>query len=213
MSMTALPGTTRWPRFGTWAFESGRGIDSQRDTATNQLRNWRVWRFSLVLLLAICICAPVFAEESAIGEGHARLPFAAQRIELDHGRPWPTDASLREGMERIRVAVERAGARTDGRLTGKQSRALTVAIQQNVVFIVSHCRLQAKADANLHILLGRLLEAENLPQIVDVLDLYPHYFFHPGWLPGADVRIGANEQQADPHRAAMQTNPGEYDSP
>lgn len=167
-----------------------------------------MWRFSLVLLLAICTPVPVFAQESTIGEGHAQLPFAAQRIELDHGRRWPTDGSLREGMKRIRVAVAwaRAQARTDGRLSGEQSRALTVAIQQNVVFIVSHCHLQAKADANLHILLGRLLEANNLPEIVDVLDLYPRYFTHPGWLPGADVRIGANEQQAEPRRAGGHAN-------
>jgi len=38
-------------------------------------------------------------------------------------------------------------------------------------------------DANLRLLLGRVLAADGLPQLLDTLELYPRYFDDPGWQP------------------------------
>jgi len=79
------------------------------------------------------------------------------QLEFDHGQLWSTDAPLREGMERIRAAVVMAQqADTQDRLEASQAQALVAAVENSTAFMVQNCRLEPKADANLHILLGRL---------------------------------------------------------
>jgi len=140
------------------------------------------------LILATCLVslAPAQAQQSH-DHGHG------MQIELDHGRRWATDAPLREGMERVRAAVATARqADAQGRLSTRQVQTLAIAVEDSIAFMVQHCRLEPKADANLHILLGRLSAAvtavkanpkapDGLPQMLEALDLYSGYFAHPGW--------------------------------
>lgn len=140
------------------------------------------------LILAACFVslAPAQAQQSH-DHGHG------MQLELDHGRRWATDAPLREGMERVRAAVATARqADAQGRLNARQAQALAAAVADSIAFMVQHCRLEPKADANLHILLGRLSAAatavkanpkapDGLPQMFEALDLYSRYFAHPGW--------------------------------
>jgi hypothetical protein len=144
----------------------------------------------LVLLTCLVGITPAQAQQS---HEHGHAAHGVMQIELDHGRRWATDAPLREGMGRIRAvagAARQADAR--GRLNATQARALAAGVEDGIAFMVQHCRLEPKADANLHILLGRLSAAatavkanpkaaDGLPQMFEVLDLYPRYFTHPGW--------------------------------
>jgi hypothetical protein len=140
------------------------------------------------LMLAACLVsfAPAQAQPSH-EHGHAQ----SMQIELDHGRLWATDAPLRQGMERIRAAVDTA-QQADPKLNPAQALTLAAAVEDGIAFMVQHCRLEPKADANLHILLGRLSAAatqvkadpqaaDGLPQMLEMLDIYPRRFSHPGW--------------------------------
>ncbi len=131
--------------------------------------------------------------QTPLTHDHGHAEHGDMQLELDHGRRWATDAPLREGMERIRAAVEMARqAGAQGGLNATQAQALAAATEDGIAFMVQHCRLEPKADVNLHILLGRLsaaatavkanpMAADGLPQMLEVLDIYPRYFTHPGW--------------------------------
>lgn len=156
-------------------------------------------RLASVLALAACLVRFASAQAQAqpphdpTAHTHGRAGRGAMQLELDHGRPWGTDAPLREGMERIRAAVAQARqADAEGRLNTAQAKTLAGAVQDGIAFMIEHCRLEPKADANLHILLRRLSAAaaavradpgapDGLPQMLEVLDIYPRYFTHPGW--------------------------------
>lgn len=74
------------------------------------------------------------------------------------GERWPTDEPLRTGMSRIQSAVEQA---TMTPLSRERSLALARTVEQNVTYIIEHCKLPPKADAALHVLLARILAATN----------------------------------------------------
>jgi hypothetical protein len=114
-------------------------------------------------------------------------------IQLNQGKLWTTDASLRQGMERVREAAFLAEkSSVNGTLEEAQAAALAASTDSALAFMFEHCKLESEADANLHILLERLMHAtamlkkdthttEGLAQILDVLESYPLYFNHPEW--------------------------------
>jgi hypothetical protein len=144
------------------------------------------------LVAAACLAglAPAQAQPS---HPHEHAQHGTMALELDHGRRWATDAPLREGMERIRAAVAKASrADAPGGLTPAQAQALAASVDEGIAFMVQHCHLEPKADASLHILLGRLSgaaaavkanpgAADGLPRLREALAMYPRYFAHPGW--------------------------------
>jgi hypothetical protein len=147
------------------------------------------------LMLAACLVsfAPAQAQAQAQpSHEHGHAEHGAMQIELDHGRLWATDAPLREGMERIRAAVDTALQADAAQLNATQALTLSAAVEDGIAFMVQNCSLEPKADANLHILLGRLSAAaaqvkanpqaaDGLPQMLEMLDIYPRRFSHPGW--------------------------------
>lgn len=128
-------------------------------------------------------------------------------LQLDHGKPWATDASLRQGMERIRkaVSIDRPSS-VDGALNGGlnkvEAMALSAEIDDSLAFMFEHCRLAPEADANLHVLLERLMHASNslkehpssadgMSEVLRVLEIYPRYFAHPEWMPIEQPELNA----------------------
>ena len=122
--------------------------------------------------------------------GHPHTEQGTMQPELDHGQRWGTDAPLREGMARIRAAV--AIAEDENALDSMQAQTLADAVDDSIAFMIRQCRLEPKVDANLHILLARLTLAaaatrtdpnspDGLPQMLEVLELYPRFFKHPNW--------------------------------
>lgn len=142
------------------------------------------------MVLAACLASLVPAQaRQSHGHDHGHAEHAVKEIELDHGRRWATDAPLRAGMERIRAAVETATAQD---LDQAKAQALSASVEDGIAFMVRNCRLQPEADANLHVLLGRLAAAatavkanprapDGLPRMLEAIEAYPRYFDHPGW--------------------------------
>jgi predicted kinase len=114
--------------------------------------------------------------------GHAGHGQAAG-LSLDDGRKWATDAGLRQGMTRIRALAE---------APAPDPAAQAAAIRDEVAALVANCRLEPRADAVLHALIGELLAgaeamarpetaSAGLDRVRAALARYPDYFDHPGW--------------------------------
>lgn len=143
---------------------------------------------------------PTAAAQSASGQAAAHSPAehvhpVHPKLELDQqGNRWATDEPLRTGMTRIREAVAPhvgAGARP---LSAAQAQQLATTVRDQVRYLIENCKLDPKADATLHALIGDLLAGakgleadpaamDGLPLVVEALNQYPKYFDHPDWQP------------------------------
>ena len=125
----------------------------------------------------------------------AGKPAVAQ-IQLDAGRKWQTDASLRSGMAEIRKAFDaHHPAIHAGRETDAQYEALAGTIEEQVNGIVKNCKLPPQADANLHFVVADLLQGVSLMRgaeparsrhdgaalVHGALDAYGKSFDDPAW--------------------------------
>lgn len=70
--------------------------------------------------------------------------------------------------------------------------ALADQVENDVRYMIENCELEPEADAALHVLIGRMIEAANalrtdpaaeggVPQLVSVLHDYQATFDHPDW--------------------------------
>ncbi len=124
---------------------------------------------------------------------HGQNDHAVSGLSLDHGEKWKTDTALRQGMQSINDAVMNAvSAYHHETLTKTEAEKLARHINDQVGYLVTNCRLEAGADAALHVLIGDLLTAsatlsneplssQGLPLLVKTLKLYPDYFDHQDW--------------------------------
>ena len=112
-------------------------------------------------------------------------------------KPWTTDAPLREGMNGIAVAVAKAQAAQEaGTFSPEQANGLANTVNERFGFMISNCKLEPEEDAALHGLLAQLIAGtqqlrsdpgsiDAMSQLQKLLNLYPHYFDHPGWSAGS----------------------------
>lgn len=138
---------------------------------------------------------PAIAQHDHEHEHGSGAPAVAN-LELDAGRKWATDASLRAGMADIRAAFDadhpaiHASQQTDA-----QYDALAGRIEAQVSNIVANCRLPPAADANLHYLIADLSQGVGLMRGQDpartrhegaalvhgALRAYGEFFDDPSW--------------------------------
>ena len=126
---------------------------------------------------------------------HGSDPHAAAVLALNEGQRWQTDEPLRTGMQRLRDAVALTSDTSLPRsVTTEAAKTLSTAIDEQVTYLTTNCKLEPKADAALHVLLVDLLDGakamsadpnshDGLERIVRALDQYPQYFDHQGWQP------------------------------
>lgn len=149
--------------------------------------------FGLILAATslVLFSLPALSEENA---PHDHNGSSMEMTSPDQGR-WATDTPLRQGMERIRNAVDaRLAAFHQGQLVAAEVGQLADTIDENVSFMVANCKLEPEADATLHVLLGEILEGkrmlqqdpsdpQGMPRIIQALVKYPEYFEHHEWQP------------------------------
>lgn len=154
---------------------------------SNQRGGTRLILISAVLIWFISGC-------SMLQHGHEGHGVA--QLSLNNGQRWATDAPLRQGMSKIKDAMEsklpsiRANSATDmeyGRLAEK--------IDADVAYMVQNCKLDRQTDAMLHLVIAEILAGTDAMQgkdkqltqrdgalkIVGALDAYAQYFDHPDW--------------------------------
>ncbi|HAB92951.1 hypothetical protein [Denitrificimonas caeni] len=112
-------------------------------------------------------------------------------LQLNAGQKWHTDAPLRQAMRDISLAVNTA---LDGihkkELDAAGYQALAGTVNQQVAYMVENCQLEPEADAQLHIVIARLMDSaqvmekqndlqvknEAAVKLVGALNSYADYF-------------------------------------
>ena len=123
---------------------------------------------------------------------------APARLTLNEGRKWATDAPLRKGMESIRKLMDASLHEIhEGKLSAAKYGALAKKVDAEVGGIVANCKLDPKADAQLHLVIadigegveameGKAKKVKRQAGAVEVmggLEKYGAHFEHPGWKP------------------------------
>ena len=148
--------------------------------------------------MAAALNAPALAQTAA----HDHSAAMPHKLTLNQGRKWATDEPLRAGMGRIRGLVEpQLGAAHAGKLSTAQYAALAGQIETEVGGIVANCKLEPKADAVLHVVIGEIgagtdamagkaakqQPGQGLVQVAKAVNDYAGHFDHPGFKPIRNV--------------------------
>jgi hypothetical protein len=153
----------------------------------------------LLTAAAVFLClgaSPAFAAEPG---GHSHDHAAAPaRLSLDAGRKWATDEPLRKAMTKVRNAMDQSLQPIhQGKFSAARYAALAKTINGEVSYMVSNCKLEPKADAQLHLIVAELLagaeamegKSKNIKRqdgalkILGALENYGGYFDDPTWKP------------------------------
>mgnify|MGYP000899043633 CR=1 FL=1 len=153
-------------------------------------------RLLALATLSICLrAAPIHAAPPAHDHDHAGAPA---KLSLNAGKKWATDEPLRKAMATIRGAMEASlPAIHAGKLADSQYAALTKTVNDEIAYIVSNCKLDPKADAQLHLIIaqiadgteamdgksGKLTRQDGAVKVLGALKNYGSHFDHPAWKP------------------------------
>jgi len=149
-------------------------------------------RLLCAAVLVLCLAG---GAQAAHDHGHANETGTPQKLQLDGGKKWLTDAPLQQAMSEINQAMAKALPLIHKHRFGDaQYQALADTVNQNVAFAVENCKLDTRADAMLHLVLSDLMGgAEKMSgkvagnrhdgavQVLHALKAYGEYFQHPGW--------------------------------
>ncbi|MDO8449435.1 MAG: hypothetical protein Q7T10_11595 [Rhodoferax sp.] len=120
------------------------------------------------------------------------------KLTLDNGKKWATDEALRKGMGNIRTEMQASLHEIhEGKLTAAKYNELAKKVGTEVGGIVAECKLEPKADAQLHLVVAEMLEGieamegksakvkrrTGAVKVLAALDKYGAHFDHPNWQP------------------------------
>lgn len=126
---------------------------------------------------------------------HGESSAAVHKLQLNAGKKWATDAPLRQSMDAINQAMAKALPLIHkARFSDADYAALASTINQKVGYAVEHCKLEAKADAMLHLVIAELMAGAEIMEgktaavhhdgavrVRQALESYGKYFQHPNW--------------------------------
>lgn len=153
-----------------------------------------IWTLLAAAGLALGLSAGSLAADAHKHE-HGAAPA---KLELNNGKKWATDAPLRMGMEDIRKLMEASlHAIHEGKLSAAKYGALAKQVNAEVGGIVANCKLDPKADAQLHLVIADIGEGVEAMEgkakkakrqagavmVLGALEKYGAHFEHPGWQP------------------------------
>lgn len=151
-------------------------------------------KLPILFLVAGVLAFPLLLQAEPANHDHGAS--APHKIELNAGRKWATDEALRKGMTAVRTLVGTAlPAAHAGKLTPVQYDALANDVNTQLTYIVQNCKLDPKADAQLHIVIGDIAKgvetvqgkrpgadrSSGVVEIAQATNTYGEYFNHPGW--------------------------------
>jgi hypothetical protein len=154
----------------------------------------RTSRFVAAAALAVVCWTPALAQET-----HTHGPGTGLHgLTLNAGQKWATDEHLRKAMGRIRDGMNPSIREIhQGRLAAPQYAALAKLASDEVAYMVANCKLEPKADAQLHVLIAAILEGadamagksrqvtrqQGAAKVIGALESYGMYFDDPSWKP------------------------------
>lgn len=154
-----------------------------------------------LIALALSAIAPL-ALATSVPDTHTHehgheAPAAATTETPTPAQRFAVDAPLQTGMGKIRAAVDSLAHHEMGHLDTKQVVTLATEIDAGVKYLIANCKLDPKADAALHGIIGPLLagakslkdkpeDAAPVAKLRDALVEYPKFFDDNSWLPLAE---------------------------
>lgn len=147
------------------------------------------------MALALSAGSLFAAEHSAHKHEHDHAATPAS-LTLNDGKKWGTDEALRKGMENIRNAMDASLHQIhEGKLSNAGYAALAKTLNGELGNIVANCKLDPKADAQLHLVVADLAEGieamegktkkvkrqSGALKVLGALDKYSTHFDHPNW--------------------------------
>jgi len=156
-------------------------------------------RNTLLVLGAMCmvIAGPSIAATDDAAHHHEH-GAAAPTLQLNAGKKWETDGALRQAMGNIHQTMAASLHEIhENRLPAKGYDMLAQKVQREVGSIIANCKLEPKADAQLHLIVAELLEgAEQMGgkmtkmkrqtgavKVIGALEKYGTYFDDAGFKP------------------------------
>ena len=148
---------------------------------------------TLPLLLAIALAAPMGAFAA---DAHEHGKAAPHKLELNAGKKWSTDDALRQGMTTIHASVSQTlPAAHSGKAKASDYDAFGQTVSAQIAYIVENCKLDPKADEQLHGVIAQIMAgaetaqssadtAKRVDGVTDVakaLNAYGDHFNHAGW--------------------------------
>lgn len=126
---------------------------------------------------------------------HGESSTAVQKLQLNAGKKWATDTALRQSMDGINQAMATALPLIhQDRFSDADYATLATTINQKVGYAIEHCKLDAKADAMLHLVIAELMAGAEIMEgktttarhdgavrVRQALESYGKYFQHPNW--------------------------------
>lgn len=136
-------------------------------------------------LVMIARASPVHVHESHVA--HAAMTAVSTPAQR-----WTPDASLRDGMRRVHVAVDELRHYEMDHMSAPMAVDRAATVEAAVTFMFAHCKLAPEPDAALHGILVPLMSAAQTlradpNKVLAVTDMraaiahYPQYFNDPGW--------------------------------
>jgi hypothetical protein len=142
-----------------------------------------------------------FAAATATAHGHEHEHGATATtatLQLNAGKKWGTDAALRQAMGGIRQELAASLHEIhENRLSNKEYDKLAQKVERGVGDIVANCKLEPKADAQLHLIVAEMLDGaqkmagkvkkakrqSGAVVVIGALEKYGTYFDDAGFKP------------------------------
>jgi hypothetical protein len=145
------------------------------------------------LLLALALSSPLAVMAA---DAHDHGTSAPHKLELNAGKKWGTDPALRQAMSGIQKSVAQTlPAAHSGKATPAQYDAFGKEVSAQVAYMVENCKLDPKADAQLHLIVADIMEgveaaqgkqgekqrAGGVVKVAQAANAYGKHFDHTGW--------------------------------
>lgn len=149
----------------------------------------------IALLLALALSSPL-AVLAADSHDHGHGKSGPQKLELNAGKKWGTDAALRQAMSGIQKSVSHTlPAAHSGKATAADYDAFGKEVTAQVTYMVENCKLDPKADAQLHLIVADIMNgveaaqgkqgekqrAAGVVKVAQAANAYGKHFDHTGW--------------------------------
>jgi len=147
------------------------------------------------LLLALALSSPL-ALMAADSHDHGHGKSEQQKLELNAGKKWGTDPALRQAMSGIhKVVAHTLPAAHSGKATAAEYDAFGKEVSAQVTYMVENCKLDPKADAQLHLIVADIMNgveaaqgkqgekkrAAGVVKVAQAANAYGKHFDHTGW--------------------------------
>lgn len=153
---------------------------------------------AILLAAGLALAAASHAAPEPKHDAHAAHESGATTLQLNAGKKWETDETLRKAMGNIRQTVAASlNEIHENRLSAAGYGALAKKVEGEVGGIVANCKLEPKADAQLHLVVADLLAGsdqmagkvkkskrmDGAVKVIGALEKYATYFDDPHFKP------------------------------